>query len=143
MRAGVKFRRTDKIADILPTDEIQSLRSKLPQTLAGHGGVEMAHAARVQLNDLRAGARDGVRVDVGVDIRLHHAHAQRPLQQRQQAQQRRRFSGAGRGHQIDETGALRAQLGAKGRGLRVVIGKDALLDLNDAVAIHATPPVFV
>ena len=143
MRAGVKFCRTDKIADILQNDEIQPLRSKLPQTLAGHGGVEMAHAARVQLNDLRAGARDGVRVDVGVDIRLHHAHAQRLLQQRQQAQQRRRFSGAGRGHQIDEAGALRAQLGAKGRGLCVVIGKDALLDFNDAVTIHATPPVFV
>ena len=36
-----------------------------------------------------------------------------------------------------------SRTGAKGRGLRVVIGKDALLDLNDAVAIHATPPVFV
>lgn len=142
MCAGVKFRRTDKIADILQNDEIQSLRTKLLQTLAGHGGVEMAHAARVQLNDLRAGVRDGVRIDVGVDIRLHHAHAQRSLQQRQQAQQRRRLAGAGRGHQIDEISALRAQLGAKRRSLCVVIGKDALFDFDDAVTIHAIPPLF-
>ena len=65
-----------------------------------------------------------------------------PAQERQQAQQRRRFAGAGRGHQIDEISALRAQLGAKRRSLCVVIGKDALFDFNDAVTIHAIPPLL-
>ena len=54
--------------------QIEPRRVQLLQPLAGHPGVKVAHAARVQLDDLRAGARDGVRVDVGVDIRLHHAH---------------------------------------------------------------------
>ncbi len=141
MRAGVKFRRTDKIANVLQNDQVEPRRVQLLQPLTGHPGVEMAHAARVQLDDLRAGARDGVRVDVGVDIRLHHAHAQLPLQQRQQTQKRRRLAGAGRGHQVDEICALCVQLAAQPLRRSVVVRKDTLLDLNDTIPIHAVPPV--
>ena len=101
MCAGVEFRRTDQISHIFQNDEIQPLRSKLEKALAGHGRVEMAHAAGVELNDTRAGARYGVGVHVGVNVGLHHAYAERFLQQRDQTRQRRRFPGAGRGHEVD------------------------------------------
>ena len=49
-RAGIKFRRANEIAHILQHNEIQALRPDLPQALLGHPGIQVAHAAGMQLD---------------------------------------------------------------------------------------------
>ena len=75
-RTGVELRRANEVADVLEHDEIQLVRPDLAQPLLGHARVEVAHAARVQLDGLHARLADRPRVDVRVNVRLHHAHAQ-------------------------------------------------------------------
>ena len=56
-----------------------------------------------------------------------------PAQERQQAQQRRRLAGAGRGHQVQQKRSVLLELHAKACGLTVVVGEDALFHLDDLI----------
>ena len=101
MCAGVEFRWTDQIAHIFQNDEIQPLQPELAKALAGHGRVEMAHAAGVELDDLCAGLLDSRGVNVGVNVGLHDADAELVLQRGNSRLQGRGLAGAGGGHEVD------------------------------------------
>ena len=141
-RTGVELRRANEVADVLEHDEIQLVRPDLAQPLLGHARVEVAHAARVQLDGLHARLADRPRVDVRVNVRLHHAHAQLAPQALDRTQERRRLAAAGRGHQVQQERPLLSQRRANARRLAVVVGKDALLDLDNLVFFHTKLPQF-
>ena len=97
-RAGVELGRTDKVADVFQNHQIETLGAQPGQSLPGHLGVQMAHAAGVQLNGLGAGLGNGAGVHVGVNVGLHHADAQLILQRSNRAAQCRGFAGPRRTH---------------------------------------------
>ena len=139
-RAGVKLRRTHQIAHILQHHQVQFLRTEGLQTLLGHVGVQVAHAAGVKLNGPDAGAVDGSGVYVGVDVRLHDAHAQLVFQRLDGPAKGGGFPGAGRGHEVQKKGFFPFQLLPQGVGLPAVFREDALLHFDDLKSCHTIPP---
>ncbi len=59
-RTGVELRRTYQIAHVFQNSKLHVLRSEALEALARHICVQMAHTARVQLNGLHAGRRNGL-----------------------------------------------------------------------------------
>ena len=132
-RARVELRGADEVADVFEHDEVQVLRADLLEALLRHACIEVAHAARVELDGLDARVRDSLRVHVGVDVCLHHADAQLILERFKRAQQRHRLAAARRGHQVQQKRSVLLELRAKACGLAVVVGEDALFHLDDLI----------
>ena len=138
--AGVKLRRADKIADVLEDREVDVLRAETLEALLGHARVEVAHAAGVELDDLRAGLFDRGGVHVGVDVGLHHADAKLVLQRGDGRLEGRGLAGAGGAHQIQQEDLVLLELRAQLVGLPVVVFKNALFDFQYAIAFHIRSP---
>ena len=134
--AGIELRRAHQIAHILQHHQVQVLRPQLLQALLRHAGVQVAHAAGVQLDGADPCARHGGGVHVGVDVGLHNADAQLILQPLHGAQQGGGLAAAGGGHQIQQKGPLALQLLADPVRLPVIIGENAFLYLDDLVLVH-------
>ena len=90
----------------------------------------------MQLDGLRPGLGYGTSVDVGVNIRLHHADAQLVLQCGNGAAQGSGLAGAGCAHQIQQKYLFLFQFLAQGFGLLVVGSKDALLHFQNFYSVH-------
>ena len=102
--AGVKLRRTHEVSDVLQDGKIHILDAEVPQPLPRHAGVQMAHAAGVELDDLDAGILDRSSIHVRIDVRLHHADTEIFLQRLDRAAQRCGLAGTGRAHEIEQKG---------------------------------------
>ena len=135
--AGVKLRRTNQIAHILQHRQIQVFGSQLAEPLPGHPGVQMAHAAGVELDGYCPGAGDGLGVHLRVDVCLHHTDAELALQGFNRPLQGGGLPGAGRGHQVHQEGLFCLQLRTQPIGLPVVVFKNTFLDLNYSDMCHA------
>ena len=135
-RAGVELRGAHQVAHILQHHQVQVIGAQLPQSLLGHPGVQVAHAAGVQLDGPDPGVGHGGGVHVGVDVRLHNAHAQLILQALHGPQQGGSLAAARRGHQIQQEGALLFQLLPDPVCLPVVVGENAFLHLDDFIFVH-------
>ena len=78
MCAGIELSGAYQIAYVLQEDKIQIFVADPFQTLPGHLGIQVTHAAGVQLYGWDAGfAGDGLRIHIAVNVRLHDAHFQR------------------------------------------------------------------
>jgi hypothetical protein len=99
----------------------------------------VAHPAGVKLDRLHTGLRHSPGVHVRVDVRLHHADLQLTLQKLCRAAQCGGFAGAGSAHKVKQKNSLLLQLGPQLRRTSVIVGKDALLDLDHTNLIHANP----
>ena len=139
-RPGVELRRAHKVAHVLQDYQVQIRRAQLTEALLRHARVQVAHAAGVELDAPHTDLRNGRRVHVRVDVRLHDADAQVLLQRLDGAQQGGGLPGPGGGHEVQKKGLLRLQPGADAVRLPVVIGKNALLDLDDFIFFHGRPP---
>ena len=71
--AGVELGRTNQIAYVLQNDQIDITGIQSFQTLTGHGGIQMAHTAGVELNCFGTGGSNGFGIYIGIDICLHNA----------------------------------------------------------------------
>ena len=134
--AGVKLRRADEVADVLEDGEVDVLGAEALKALARHARVEVAHAAGVQLDNLRTAGGDGRGVDVGVDIGLHDADAQIVLQGVDGRHEGRGLAAAGRGHEVEQEGVIALEFFAQQICLPVVVFKNALFDFEHAECIH-------
>ena len=142
-RAGIKLRRADEIADVFEHREINVGRAELIEPLLGHPGIQMAHAAGVELYALHTRACNRLGVHGGIDVRFHNADAKIVLQLFDRAQKRRRLARARRGHEIEKERLFRLESCADAVGLAVVVGKNALLDLYDSYTVHFSMPRFL
>ena len=134
--ARIELRRANQVADVLDKDQVETLVAELGQTLVGHAGVQMAHAARVDLDRLGPvhAHRLGInrRVDVGLDhadLHLAREGINRPREEGRLARARRR-------HEVDEQSPLLLHASAQLAGIADVGGKDVLFDLDDAYVVH-------
>ena len=134
--ARIEFRRTYQIAHVFQNSKLHVARCKAVQALARHIRVQMAHTARVQLNGFNARRRNGTRVHIGVDVRLHHTDLEFVTQTLDGARQGGRFAGAGRAHQVEQKDPLFFQLPAQKLGALVVVGEYALFDLQNPHFVH-------
>ena len=128
-RAGIKFRRANEIAHILQHNEIQVLRPDLPQALLGHSGIQVAHAAGMQLDGPYPGPGHGAGIHIAVNVRLHHTDAHFLPQPLHRPQQGGGLAAAGARHQVQQKGLIPLQLRPQAVGLPIVIGKDAFFEL--------------
>ena len=136
--AGVELGGADEVANVLQNGEIYVLGAEAFQTLLGHAGVQVAHAAGVELDDLHAAGGDGGGVHVGVDVRFHDADAHIVFQRLDGGHQSGGLAGAGGAHQVQQESLLLLQLLAQLVRLAVVRLKNALFDFQYAVFIHGS-----
>ena len=139
-RTGIEFRRADQVAHVLQDREIQVFRAQFAHALAGHVGVEMAHAAGMQLNGAHAGLEDRRGVHVGIDVRFHDADAHLVLQTAEHLLQQRGLAGSGRRHQVEQERLLRLHLRAQFFRVRVVVRENAFFYFDDLDGVHVTSP---
>ena len=127
---GIELGRTDQVAHILQDYQIQAVQRHVVQALAGHFSIEMAHPSSMELDGFDAGGfLDLHGIHIGVDIRLHHRHAQFIFYQIQCAYESGGLAASGRRHQIKEEYSLVFQLFTEIVRIKVIVGEDALLDL--------------
>ena len=134
--ARVKLRRAYEVADIFEYRKVNVLGSESFKALLGHACVQVAHAAGVQLDDLRAGLGDRVRVNIGVYIRFHYADAHFVLQGRNSCLERGSLARAGGRHEVEEECFFLFQLLSELIRFPVVIFKYAFFDLQYSEAFH-------
>ena len=140
--ARIELGWTNKIADIFKYRKVDIIRAKSGESLTRHVRIKMAHTAGMQLYHLRAGAFDGARVDIGVDIRLHYADPKLILQPRYDRHKRSRLAGAGRRHQIQQKSSVAPKLLAQEFRVGIVILKNALLYFEHLEATHGNTSLF-
>ena len=106
--------------------------------LTGHFGVQVTHAAGMQLNGRHASRfLDFDRIHVAVDIGLHNRYAQLILEQVDGADECSSLAVAGRRHKIQQINSLCFEIGAQRIGIAVVVREDALLYFDDFNFVHS------
>ena len=96
----------------------------------------MAHAAGVQLDDLRTGLFNSGGVHVRVDIGFHDADAELILQRGDRALERGGLAASGRAHQVEQKDLVFLQLASELVRLAVVVFKNALFDFKNTESFH-------
>ena len=90
----------------------------------------------MELDGVGARAKDGGSVHVAIDVGFQNADLHFVFELFDRPLQEGGFARAWAGHDVDEKGFVFLHFRAKLVGVAVVLGKDVLLDFDDADGIH-------
>ena len=100
--SGIEFGGADQVAHIFEYRKVQPFR-KVVQALAGHLGVQMAHASGVKLNGFdSSGFLDFDCVHIGIDVGFHHRYLDFVFDGIDGGNQGGGLAAARRGHQVKQ-----------------------------------------
>lgn len=127
----------DEVADILDEQQPARRQRQLIQGVADHVCVEVAALAGVDLHRRRTGRANALGVVLGLLVAFDDRRRHAPAERLQGLHQQGRLAGAGAGEKVDGEDAVVAKAGAVARGIGVVLGEDAVLQLHHALLAGA------